>query len=312
MQFEPEIQSSTQKTVGEELIKLAGKYKNFTVFNANTATEFGLSNFGKEFGDRYIDFGNAMSGMIGSAAGFAVRGKVPFLFGSANDLIGKNWLAIRNALCVSQTNVKLIGAYGGMLSGQDGPFNHALEDLSLMRVVPNMKVVCPADSIEAKKALEVMMLDFGPTYLRLFSLPLPNLYSPDHKFVFGKGHIYKSGNDICIFAIGTGVHTALDAAEHLEREGKSVMVVNISSLKPIDDDLIVECAKAVNHVFTVEDHQIVGGLGSAVCEILTAEYPMKVHRIGMDGFSESARVDDLYKKFQLDGVGIAEQIMKQI
>jgi len=139
-------------------------------------------------------------------------------------------------------------------------------------------------------------------------LPLPNLYDENYKFVFGKGSIYKSGTDVCIFAIGIMLHTALDAAEILERSGKSTMVVDMASLAPIDEDLIVECAKAVSYVVTVEDHQIIGGLGSAVCEVLSANYPMKVLRLGMDGFGESGKVDDLFRKYALDGVGIADSV----
>jgi transketolase len=160
--------------------------------------------------------------------------------------------------------------------------------------------------------MDVMMLDYGPTYLRLLHLPLPDLFDNQYKFVFGKGKIYKPGSDVCIFAVGTVMHTALDAAEVLEREGVSTMVVNMSSISPVDKDLIVECAKAVQHVVTVEDHQIVGGLGSAVCEALAEHYPAKVLRLGMDGFAESGKVDDLYRKYKLDGVGIVEQIEEWI
>ncbi|MBU1954362.1 transketolase family protein, partial [Patescibacteria group bacterium] len=285
-----------------------GKYKNFVVCSANTAVPLGMQNFIRSFPERHFNFGNAGRAMIGAAAGFAARGKIPFLCSYAIPASGHGWDLIRNYLCNARMNVKIVGISCGILNSQEGAVNQALEDLAIMRSIPNMKVVCPADATEARKAVEVMMLDYGPTYLRLMHLPLPNLYDENYKFVFGKGSIYKSGTDVCIFAIGTTVHTALDAAEILERSGKSTMVVNMSSLSPIDEDLIVECAKAVSHVVTVEDHQITGGLGGAVCEVLAANYPMKVLRLGMDGFGESGKVDDLFRKYQLDGVGIAESI----
>lgn len=173
-----------------------------------------------------------------------------------------------------------------------------------------MKVLCPADTVETKKALEMMLLDYGPTYLRLFHFPLPDLYDDEHKFVFGKGSIYKYGSDVCLIAVGTGVHTALEAATILEREGIATMVVNMASVKPLDEDLVIECAKQVQHLFTVEDHNVIGGLGSAVAEVLSARYPCKLTRLGMESFGESGKVDDLYRKYRLDGAGIAEQVME--
>lgn len=308
MRFHPEKQVSTQKALTETLVKLGGKYKNFVVLNANVGVPLGLQRFEKAFPERYFNFGNASHAMVGAAAGFVVRGKIPFLCSYALSASGRNWDDIRNFLCSTPLNVKIVGIHAGLLNGEEGATNQSLEDLALMRSIPGMKVLCPADAAETEKAIEVMMLDYGPTYLRLMHLPLPSIYDDQYKFVLGRGNIYKSGTDVCIFAIGTGVHTALDAAEALERQGISTMVVNMSSLAPLDEDLIVECAKAVNHVVTVEDHQINGGLGSAVCEVLTTHYPMKVLRLGMDGFAESGRVDDLFRKYGLDGVGIAERV----
>ncbi|MCA9373555.1 transketolase family protein [Candidatus Peregrinibacteria bacterium] len=308
MRFNPEKQISTEKAFTESLVKLGGKYKNFVILSANVAAPLGLATFDKEHPDRHFPFGNSLRAMIAAASGFVVRGKIPFLCGYGISVTGRGWDSIRNYLSATPLNVKIVGIHTGILNSQEGATHQPLEDISLMRSIPGMKVVCPADAEEAKKAVEMMMLDYGPTYLRLMHLPLPNLYDKEHKFVFGKGNIYKSGTDVCIFAIGTTMHTALDAAEILERKGKSVMVVNMSSIAPFDEDLVVECAKAVNHVVTVEDHQIIGGLGSAVCETLATHYPMKVLRLGMDGFAESGKVDDVYRKYGLDGVGIAEKI----
>ena len=308
MRFNPDIQSSTQKAFMDSMVKLGNRYKNFVVLDANVGGALGSQAFAKVFPDRHFHFGNAHQAMVAASAGFTVRGRVPFICSYAIPATGRSWDAIRNFLCYPNLNVKIVGISAGILNGEEGVTHQSLEDIAIMRSIPNMKVVCPADAVEARQALEVMMLDYGPTYLRLFHLPLPDLYDDTYKFVFGKGHIYKTGSDVCIFAVGTMVHTALDAAELLERRGVSTMVVNISSLAPIDENLIVECAKAVSHVVTVEDHQIIGGLGSAVTEVLSSNYPVKVLRLGMDGFAESGKVDDLYRKYRLDGTGIAEQI----
>lgn len=312
MRFNPEQQASTQKAFVDTLVKLGGKYKNFVVLNTNVKTPLGLQSFEQTFPERSFSFGNAHKSMVAAAAGFVVRGKIPFLCSYALPATGRAWDDIRNSLSNTPLNVKIVGLNAGLLNGPEGSTNQSLEDVALMRSIPGMKVVCPADSQQARKAIEVMMLDYGPTYLRLMHLPLPRLYDDQYTFVFGKGDIYKSGTDVCIFTYGTTVHTALDAAESLERDGVSVMVVNMASLSPLDEDLVVECAKAVNHVVTVEDHQTAGGLGTAVCEVLSTHYPMKVLRLGMDGFGESGNVDDLYRKYGLDGVGIAESIQQWI
>lgn len=308
MRFSPDTQISTQRAFTETLVKLGGKYKNFVVLNANVGAPLGLQNFVKAFPGRCFSFGNAGRAMVAASAGFVVRGKIPFLCSYGLAATGRGWDAIRNYLCNTPLNVKIVGINSGILNSQEGGTNQALEDVALMRSIPGMKVICPADAEETRKAVEFMMLDYGPTYLRLMNLPLPNIYDDQYKFVLGKGSIYKSGTDVCLFAYGTTLHTALDAAQILGRNGTSVMVVNVSSLQPLDEDLIVECARAVNHVVTVEDHQITGGLGSAVCEVLGTHYPMKVLRLGMDGFGESGKVDDLYRKYKLDGVGIAESV----
>lgn len=303
---------STQKAFADAIIRLGGKYKNFVVLDANLSTVMGTRSFAEHFPDRHFNFGNGVSNMIGAASGFTVRGKVPFVCSFAVSATGHSWDQIRNYLCIPNLNVKIIGAYSGILSGEEGAFQQALEDVSIMRSIPNMKVICPADMVEAKKMLEVMMTDYGPTYLRLYNVPLPEIYDENYEFEFGKGHVYKEGNEICIFAVGSTVHTAIDAAEILEREGHSVQIVNMSSIKPIDEDLIIECAKSFKHLVTVEDHNVIGGLGSAVAEVLTSHQPAKLLRLGMESFGESGKVDDLYKKYGLDGVGIAESIKEWV
>jgi len=312
MKFNPENEVSTQKVFTETLIKLGSKYKNFVVLDANVSAPLQIAGFDRAYPDRHFKFGNAVRAMMGAAAGLTVRGKIPIVCAYALSVSGRVWDEVRNFAAYSNLNIKIVGINAGLLNAEEGVINQSLEDLAIMRSIPNTKVICPADAVEAKKALEFMMLDYGPCYLRLFNLPLPELYSDHHQFVLGKGHIYKYGSDVCIFAVGTGVHTALDAARILERKGVSAMVVHMSSLNPLDGDLVIECAKSVRYVVTVEDHQITGGLGSAISEVLTENHPCKVLRIGMEGFAESGKVDDLYRKYGLDGVSIAEKIEEYI
>jgi len=312
MNFEPEKSHSTQSVFVDSLIKFGGKYKNFVVLDGNVSSKLGMDAFDKVFVDRHFKFGNVLDGMVGAAAGFVVRGRFPFVCGYASRLLAGSHDVIRNFICSSNLNVKFVGVNSGLLNGEDGGIYQALDDLALASLIPNMKVICPADVVEAKKAIEFMMLDYGPTYLRLFNSPLPDLYDDKYEFVIGKGNIYKFGSDVCIFAVGSAVHTALEASRILERDGISTMVVNMASISPIDEALIVESAKAVNFVFTVEDHSVVGGLGDKVSSVLAEFYPTRVYKIGVDGFGESGKVDDLYRKYGIDGVSVAEKVIEVV
>lgn len=300
--------ASTAKAFGDAMVKLGSKYKNVVVLDANAGRFLNLGGFARAFPERYFNFGNAESNMIGAAAGFTVRGKIPFLCSFSMFITGRAWEQIRNAVAYPLLNVKFVGAFSGIVCGEDGATYQALEDVGLMRMIPNMKVACPADGVETKQVLEAMMNDYGPTYLRLANNPTPNLYDETYKFEFGRGQIYRPGTDVCIFSHGEAFHSSLKAAELLERDGISAMVVNLSSVQPIDENLIVECAKQASRVVTVEDHQIVGGLGSAVAEVLSAAYPAKVTRLGMNGFGESGKPEDLYKKYRLDAIGVYDQV----
>jgi transketolase len=308
MQYNPDVQQSSQKAFIDTLVRSSGKFRNVVLLAANSATAAGLSNFARAYPERFFNFGNATDTMIGAAAGFTARGKIPFICTYALAATGKSWDQIRNYICAANINVKIIGTHAGLLRAEEGALHQALEDVAIMRALPNMKVICPADAEETKRAVESMIMDYGPTYLRLANQPLPELYDDQHKFVFGKGNIYKHGTDLCIFASGTGLHTALEAANILERDGVSTMVINMASIKPIDSNLIVECARQIPNLVTVEDHNVVGGLGSAVAEVLCARYPAKLLRIGMEGFGESGKVDDLFRKYGMDAGGIAEKV----
>jgi transketolase len=309
MLYNPDFQSSTQKSFSEAINRLGLKFRNMVVLNSNMSDTTVLQAFNKTFPERVFKFGNEVDTMFAAACGFTVRGKLPLICTYAIST-GRSWDLIRNYLCYPNLNVKIIGFRAGLLNSDEGATFQALEDVALMSSIPNMKVLCPADPVETRKALEVMMDDYGPTYMRLTHAPVPDLYDDRYRFEIGRGHIYKPGTDICIFTYGVGLHMAMDAAQLFDRQGVSVMVVNISSIKPIDENLIIECAKAVNRVVTVEDHSINGGLGTAVAEVLSTHYPVKVLRLGVDGFGETGKVDDLFRKYKLNAAGIVESIIE--
>lgn len=302
---------ATRQGFGDALLKLGAKYKNIVVLDADLSSSVKTGNFARQFKERHYNFGVAEANMIGAAAGFALAGKIPFACTFAVFAPGRVFDQIRMSVCYPNLNVKIVGSHAGIFTGEDGASHQAIEDLALTRSLPNMKVLCPADYVEAKKMVEAMIADFGPTYLRLARGGVPVLYAENYQFKIGKGTVLREGKQVCIFATGTTVSTSLDAAKLLEEKRISTRVVNLSTLKPIDQDLIIESAQKRKHLFTVEDHSIIGGLGSAVCEVLSEKLPKKVFRIGIkDQFGESGKAEDLYRKYQLDGFGISKQILK--
>lgn len=299
---------ATREAFGEEIVSLGEKYKNIVVLDADLSSSLKTVNFSKQFPDRHFNFGVAEASMMGTAAGFALRGKIPFACTFAVFASGRAFDQIRCSVCYPNLNVKVVGSHAGIFIGEDGATHQATEDIALMKSLSNMKVFCPADAVETKKMLQAIVDDFGPAYIRLGRGGVPVLYDESYRFEIGKGNILKEGKDIAIFATGTVVSTSLEAASALEKDGISVKVVNISTIKPIDEELIIEVAKQVSIIFTVEDHSIFGGLGSAVCEVLSENYPKKVHRIGMTTFGESGKPADLYRKYGFDGEGIYRKI----
>lgn len=303
---------STLDAFSEAICTFGGRNKKVVVMNADTNLDSKTGKFENSYPDRHFNFGNAESNMVNTAAGFAVRGKIPFASSYAVFVTGKPWEHIRNSICLPNLNVKLVGTHSGLLTGQEGAIFQALEDISIMRAIPNMKVISPADAVETYLAVDEMIKDFGPTYLRLGHIEVPVLYSSDHKFRIGYGDILNFGEDICLIATGTMVHIALEVAKLLEKEdGLRAMVINISSINPIDEKLIIDCAKKTKLLITLEDHGIVGGLGSAVSEVVSENYPARVHKIGMEKFGESGKAADLYKKYALDVQGVYEKVAEK-
>jgi transketolase len=309
MHFSLDEKIATRAAFGEAIAKFGGRRKNIAVLDADLSGSTKTAKFAKLYPDRHFNFGIAEANMVNSAAGMAIRGKIPFACSFAVFVTGRPWEHIRNSICYPNLNVKLVGTHAGILTGEDGATHQALEDIAIMRAIPNMKVICPADAVEAYLAVEEIIKDFGPTYLRLGRAGVPVIYDKDHKFRIGFGDMLTFGEDISLIATGTMVSGCLEAAKMLEKDGIRVMVVNISTIKPIDEKLVIDAAKKTKMVVTAEDHNITGGLGSAVMEVLGENYPAKVRRIGMTRFGESGKPADLYRKYGLDAQGVYEQVL---
>lgn len=300
---------ATRKAFGEALAIAGEKFRNVVVLTADVSTSVMTHLFEKKFSARHFNMGISEQDMVDTAAGLAMAGKIPVACSFAIFVSGLAWQQIRNGICYPNLNVKLVGSHCGIQVGEDGATHQALEDLAIMRAIPNMKVFCSADSVETQKMLPVILQDYGPAYIRLGRQPVSRIYDDSYSFAIGKGSVLTDGDDIGIIATGSLVANCLAAAEKFKSEGISVRVVNMSSIKPIDTILIEETARKVKMLVTAEDHQISGGLAGAVSEVLCQTYPKKLYRIGMhDRFGESGKSADLYKKFQFDAEGVYEQV----
>jgi len=301
---------ATRKAFGQALAHLGDKYKQIVALDADLSCSVKTNVFAAEYPEREFNLGVAEADMIGTAAGMAVRGKIPFACSFAVFSTGRCWEQIRNSVCYPNLNVKVIGTHAGILTGEDGATHQALEDIAITRVLPNMKVFCPADYRETVSVMEKVVEDFGPTYIRLGRKGVPKLYPDSYNFEIGKGNVLKQGHDLTIIATGTLVSSAYFAALELEKEGISCRVINLCSIKPIDEQIIIDAAKETKMIVTAEDHNVIGGLGSAVCEVLcTTGYFKKVYRIGMqDKFGESGKSEELYKKYGFDVPGVVKQV----
>ena len=294
---------------GEALKRLGEINKNVVVLDGDLSGSTMTKTFKSAFPDRFFNMGIAEQNMMGAAAGLAIDGKIPFASTFAMFGAGRAFEIIRNSICYPKLNVKVAVTHAGISVGEDGASHQSIEDISLMRSIPNMTVIVPCDAIEAEKAVFAAAEFNGPCYLRM-ARPATNIITnQDTPFKIGKANVLREGKDVCIFATGIVVPEALDAAQMAEKDGISVTVVNIHTIKPIDRDIIVEMAKKHKRLFTVEEHSIIGGLGSAVSEVLTDEYPSKLTRLGMkDTFGESGTVEELMNKYKLNAASIYEAI----
>lgn len=298
---------ATRQSYGEALKELGKKNENIVVLDADLSTATKTDLFAKEFPNRFFDMGIAEQDMIGTAAGFATCGKVPFASTFAVFAAGRAYDQIRNSVCYPNLNVKICATHAGITVGEDGASHQMIEDISMMRTLPNLKVFSPSDDIQTKFIInEISKID-GPCYVRLCRLATPTIYNEDEKFELGKAKQIGEGEDATIFATGVCVSEAIKAKELLAERGINVRVVDVHTIKPIDKETIVRCAKETKKIITIEDHSIIGGLGSAVCEVLAEEYPTYVTRLGIkDCFGKSGNAVELMKYFGIDSEAIVK------
>jgi len=271
---------ATRDAYGEALKELGEINENIVVLDADLSGSTKTSVFQKAFPNRFFNVGIAEQNLIGTAAGLATAGKIPFASSFAMFATGRAFEIIRNSVCYPRLNVKIAATHAGLTVGEDGATHQALEDISLMRTLPNMVVLCPADAVETKQCIFKAVEYDGPVYIRLGRAKVPVIFDENYEFQLGKGVQLKDGKDITIIATGVMVERALRASERLMEEGISARVINISTIKPIDKDIIIKAAKETKGIITVEEHSIIGGLGSAVAEVVAESHPTKVIRIG--------------------------------
>ena len=295
------IKKATRESYGEALAELGDKYENLYVFDADLAAATKTGIFKKKFPDRFFDCGIAEANMMGVAAGMAATGKIPFASTFAMFAAGRAFEQVRNSIGYPHLNVKIGATHAGISVGEDGATHQCNEDIALMRTIPGMVIINPADDVEAKAAVEAAINYVGPVYMRFGRLAVPVFNDPaTYKFELGKGIKLRDGKDIAIIATGLMVNEALEAAKTLAGDGIESTVINIHTIKPIDEEIIIEAAKATDLVLTVEEHSVIGGLGSAVSDVLSQNRPTKLVKIGVnDEFGHSGPAADLLKEFGL-------------
>ncbi len=305
---------ATRQSYGEALVELGKEHENLVVLDADLAAATQTGKFKAVFPERHIDCGIAECNMIGIAAGIATTGKVPFASTFAMFAAGRAFEQVRNSVGYPHLNVKIGATHAGISVGEDGATHQCTEDIDLMRTIPGMTVINPSDDVEAKAAVRAAYEMDGPVYLRFGRLAVPVINdSPDYTFEVGKGVTLRDGQDVAIVATGLCVNSALEAAELLKAEGVEARVINIHTIKPIDAELIAKAAKECGRVVTVEEHSVIGGLGSAVCDVLCERHPAPVKKIGVqDVFGESGPAVKLLEKYRLDGKGVYEQVLEFI
>lgn len=291
---------ATRDAYGEALKELGRVNKDVVVLDADLSGSTKTAVFKKEYPERFFNVGIAEQSLMGTAAGLAAAGKIPFASTFAMFATGRAFEIVRNSICYPKLNVKIAATHAGLTVGEDGATHQSVEDISLMRSIPNMVVLNPADGVETRQCILKAAEYNGPVYIRLGRSKIPIIFDEDYNFEIGKGVELKNGNDVTIIATGIMVAKALEASEMLKEEGISARVINISTIKPIDKDIIIKAAKETKGIITAEEHSIIGGLGSAVAEVLVENCPIQMKRIGLeDTFGESGSGDELLVKYGL-------------
>ena len=301
---------ATRQSYGEELVKLGEKNRDVVVLDADLSSATKTKLFAEKFPERFFDTGIAEQDMMGTAVGLSTFGKIPYVSTFAVFAAGRAYDQIRTSICYPKSNVKICATHAGITVGEDGATHQMIEDLSLMRTLPNMTVMCTSDDTQTRWAVEQIAKINGPVYLRLCRLATPIIYSKDDevRFKIGKAIQIVDGTDASIIATGVTVCEAIKAQEQLKTKGIDVRVIDMHTIKPIDSDMIIKCAKETKRIITIEDHNIIGGLGSAVMEVLSEEYPIKVERMGIkDTFGTSGNAEELLKHFEIDEQAIVKK-----
>jgi len=296
----------TRNVYGETLVELARTNKDIVVLDADLSGSTMTKLFAGDFPDRFFNMGVSEQDMMGTAAGLALAGKIPFVSTFAIFAAGRAWEQVRQAIAYPKLNVKIVASHGGITVGEDGVSHQMTEDLGIMRVIPNMTVIVPADGVEVKEIMRVALNTEGPFYIRTSRMKFPVIFPDGVSFEIGRGTVVNEGSDITIIALGLMVSESLKAAKLLKTKGISARVVNMSTLKPIDENLIISCARETGAIVTAEEHSTIGGLGSAVCEVISENYPVPVKRIGIqDRFCMSGTGDELLDCYGLRAAEIA-------
>ncbi|MCF0147446.1 MAG: transketolase family protein [Clostridium sp.] len=305
---------ATREAYGKALAELANLNENIVVLDADLSKSTKTADFKAVCEERFFNMGIAEANMMGVAAGLSTCGKIPYVSTFAMFAAGRAFEQIRNSICYPKLNVKICATHAGLTVGEDGASHQAIEDLSLMRSIPNMTVICPADAVETVAAIKAISKYEGPCYVRLGRAAV-NIINDEssYKFELGKGVTLADGNDITIIATGIMVDVALEAKEELKKDGINARVINIHTLKPIDKEILIKAAKETGAIVTVEEHNVIGGLGSAVSEVLSEEIPVPVLKVGVqDTFGESGLPDQLLKAYGLTANNVVEKVKKAI
>jgi transketolase len=304
---------ATRDAYGDALVSLGKKRNDVVVLDADLSGSTKTSKFAKAFPDRFFNIGIAEQDMVGTAAGFAVAGKLPFASTFAVFATGRAWEQVRQSVCYPNLNVKIVASHSGITVGEDGGSHQSVEDIAVMRVLPNMTVIVPADGPETLQAIEAVAEHKGPCYVRVGRNKVPTLFNEGYTFRIGKAHVFNEGRDAAIIATGIMVAEALKARDLLKQEGIDAGVINMSTIKPIDADAIVAAAKRCGAVVTAEEHSIIGGLGSAVAEVLAESAPAPLVRVGVkDAFGTSGDYEGLLKHYGISAENIAAAVKEVI
>lgn len=308
IQINYENKKATRQSYGEALKELGEKNPNIVVLDADLSGATKTSVFAKAFPERFFNIGISEQDLMGTAAGFATCNKIPYASTFAMFAAGRAYDQIRNSICYPNLNVKICATHAGITVGEDGATHQMLEDISMMRTLPNMTVISPSDDVQTKWAIEEISKINGPVYVRLARLETPTIYK-EADFTIGKGVQIGEGTDASIIATGVTVIEAIKAKEELEKQGIFVRVIDMHTIKPIDKELIIKCAKETKKIITIEDHSSIGGLGSSVCEVLAENYPVKVIRMGIsDTFGKSGKAEKLMEYFHITSQDIIQKV----